>query len=448
VTATSASLYSQAIGNNRFVASHLQLQDDGYTVESGNLLSPQGEIGALVMVRAPDGALTAFVSRDGESGLLLVSADGKQMFVPDTKVDFLRPDTVEQVQDLSSQVNSAPTSDLVYVDALVGFTQAALTASPVDPVAYAKAQMESVNLSLRNSKIENIELRLVGIRITAEDIPVSASPDGGGLRRWQTVLSALREQYQNDINVGFSVGGDAGGWAHVPGYNSVNLITAPTAFKHEMAHNVGGGHCNPDGGDNYKYGFNAGGEFTTNLCGNAKYYYSTPNPEVRPEGKVIGDARTADMARLWREQAGRLSGYSPARSGYHLIHVGAQSQLSLSVWGNKAAYMATSQENGPVLPVYFSPQLFTRLKVKVTHDTDGKLYIANLRGTCMAQSGVWVPMHDLGMCGAGNWATLKLDYLAADNPDLPAGWYNGTVDLYAKGPFVLANIYTSISFKK
>lgn len=119
-------------------------------------------------------------------------------------------------------------------------------------------------------------------------------------------------QYSPDLVAGFVKGtpgvDTAVGWAYVGGRYSINYINSPTVFRHEVAHNAGGSHC-PDG-KSHRFGYN-NGRVGTILCGNQVPFYS--NPDLRDvQGIPLGDARTANMARVWRENAARMSAYSPA----------------------------------------------------------------------------------------------------------------------------------------
>ncbi|WP_369988309.1 hypothetical protein [Pseudomonas xanthosomatis] len=424
---------AKELGGSRFVKVHSERNAQGYTIESGNLSDPlKGKaVGALVMVTDKDGAITAFIDRDGQRGILRVDAAGKRTFSPDADLPFPNDDSIETTEP-AVVGNMLKTSNAVtYVDALVGFTAKALAAREVDPVAFALGQMEWINLSLLNSKLNNIELRLAGVRVTDQDIPVTVA----GLSTWQSQLNAQRVNYMHDVNVSFSVGGDAAGWAYRGGNSSVNSIHGTSPFKHEMGHNVGGTHCYPDAGDNYKHGFNAGGGLTTNLCGNGRPYYSTP--DVTVDGKVIGDAEKADMARLWREQAGRLSGYSPAFEGQRMIYTSYQQDASLSFRFNSQRSMggvvALSSEVGPTSLTYAGPGV-TTLTVKL-QGSDGNLHPVNFRavtqvGGCPNST----TMNSYVVCHPdflGAERRLTLSYHAEDNPELPQGWYSGAVRLKA-----------------
>ncbi|QXH47266.1 hypothetical protein KSS93_04890 [Pseudomonas xanthosomatis] len=429
---------TKELGGSRFLKAHSQRNAQGYTIESGKLTdSLKGTVvGALVMVTDKDGAITAFIDRDGQRGILRLDAKGKKMFSPDAELAFPDHDSIETTEaatvgDTHNTSNVVTSNAVTYIDALVGFTAKALAAREVDPIAFALGQMEWVNLSLRNSRVNNIELRLAGVRVTDQDIPVT----GGGLSTWQTQLRAQRANYLSDINVGFSVGGDASGWAYRPGYSSVNSILGTSPFKHELGHNVGGAHCYPNAGDNYRHGFNAGGGFTTNLCGNGRPYYSTP--DVTVDGKVIGNAEKADMARLWREQAGRLSRYSPAFEGKRMIYTSYQQDASLSFQFNSQRSMggvvALSSEVGPTSLTYGGPG-GTTLKVKL-QGGDGNERLVNFRAVLQIEGcPESTTMNSYVVCHPdflGAEKRLTLSYHAEDNPELPQGWYSGAVQLKA-----------------
>ncbi|MBO9549511.1 hypothetical protein [Pseudomonas sp.] len=428
---TTPTAYDTVLGDSRFERIRLDPDLNGYRVESGNLVGPSGVTGAMVVVKGPDNALTAFIDSDAKRGMLQTDAAGKSTFVPDIDLPFLPDDAIAQRQQSGASGGGSTSQAVNYIDALVGFTTKALAAREVDPKAFALGQLEWVNLSLRNSLVTNIELRLAGIRISEDDIPVTTA----GLATWQRELNAQRSHYLHDINVGFSVGGDAAGWAYRPGNSSVNSIQGTSPFKHEMGHNVGGGHCYPNAGDNYKHGYNAGGGFTTNLCGNSRPYYSTP--EVRVDGKVIGDARTADMARLWREQAGRLSGYSPEFDGVRLIYVSNQPETSAvvaSVSGRpRIGVVALSSEVGPTSLTYGGPGM-TTLTVKLMGE-DEVARSVNLRAMRQMSNCPRTTMNSTVVChpdADGGPVKLIIGYSVLDNSELPRGWYNGTLTLEAR----------------
>jgi hypothetical protein len=104
--------------------------------------------------------------------------------------------------------------------------------------------------------------------------------------------------------------GEAGGWAGIGGGSNVNNVGQPDAFRHEIGHNAGGGHCSGDGSSSYgsiSYGFGYNnGNWSTHMCGNSVNFYSTPNVNDNL-GNPIGNATTADMARLWNERAADMA---------------------------------------------------------------------------------------------------------------------------------------------
>lgn len=190
--ATDSQRYAAHIGDSQFKVSHLERQSNGYTIESGALVDKQGRVeGGLILVRSRNGAVTGIVSRHGKSGLLQVSAGGDQTFSPSPVYELPVPDTLPGEDQEQASAPLPATAEPVFIDVLAGYTQAALDKLNGNPVSHALAQMEMVNLSLRNSNVDNIQLRLAGIRVYAEDILVSNE----GLARWETLLSAVRTIY-------------------------------------------------------------------------------------------------------------------------------------------------------------------------------------------------------------------------------------------------------------
>ncbi|MGE7992383.1 hypothetical protein ACQKPE_15340 [Pseudomonas sp. NPDC089554] len=424
--ATAESLFGAELGDTRLVTSHAINEASGYRIESGNLVDPKGSLaGAVVWVTAPGGEVTALIDREGNRGVLRIDAQGNHSFSQDRELAYPTADAIKVAEHIE-QGSGKIVSDMSYVDALVGFTAEALAAGNVDPQAFALAQMEGVNLSLRNSGVKNVELRLVGIRITDEKIP----NDNDGLFTWHNSLLVLRTDYLHDINVGFSTGSNTGGYALWGGSSSVNSIESVTALRHSLGHNAGGSHCHPDDGDNYKHGYDAGDGVSSILCGNKLPYYSSP--DVTVNDKVIGDAKTADMARLWREQAGRLSGYSPAFEGYRMILVSTKGPASLDVDvfpnGANGGVVALDSSVGPTA-LSSEAGSFTRLNVKLTSDS-GEQQVVKVRASRkLGSCGLTVMNSNKGCYDAYGSFSLMLQYDAADNPELAPGWYNGALRL-------------------
>lgn len=163
-------------------------------------------------------------------------------------------------------------------------------------------------LRLRNSQVANARLRLVGIQVIEENFPTS----GGTLSKVKTLFAEGMKEFGADLVAAYSnapSGNSAGGWGYTPGRYSVQQVRTSGAFRHEIAHNVGGSHCN-NGKNSYKFGY-SNGKSKTALCGNKVAYYSTPLLSDE-HGLPLGDSAKADMARLWREQAAKMSSYAQA----------------------------------------------------------------------------------------------------------------------------------------
>lgn len=423
---------AKELGGHRFLKVHSERNAQGYTIESGNLSEPlKGKIdGSLVVVTDKDGAITAIIDRPGRRGTLNVDKAGVNRFLEEPPYDYLKPDSVEGPAEPASASAANKPDSTGEIDALVLFSSKALEVLNADPVAFALAQLETANLGLRNSQVAGGHLRLAGVRVTETDHAV----DGPGIEAARDLLEPLRPEYRHDINVGYFAQAHYAGLAWVPGSTNINAIQYPMAVRHEVAHNVGGRHCYPDAGDNYKHGFNAGEGLTTNLCGNQLPYYS--NPDVRVDGKPIGNAQTANMARLWREQVGRLSGYSPAFSGVRMIYTSYQPQVQLSIpfssSTSDAGVVALSTEVGPTSLAYGWAGI-TTLTVKLS-GPDGAVRPVNFRATRLVNGCTdTTTMNSYHRCHpwSGGGMTLTLSYHVEDNPELPSGWYSGAVQLKA-----------------
>lgn len=419
------------LGGHRFLTVHSERNAQGYTIESGNLAEPlKGKIdGSLVVVTDKDGAITAIIDRPGRRGTLYVDKAGARRFLEEPPYDYLKPDSVEGPAEPAAASAANKPDSTGDIDTLVLFSQKALEVLNADPVAFALAQLETANLGLRNSQVTGVKLLLAGVRVTEMD----HATDGSGLRATQNLLGPLRPEYRHDINVGYFAQVRSAGIAWRPGSTNINAIQYPMAFRHEVAHNVGGAHCYPGAGDNYKHGLKAGEGLTTNLCGNQLSYYS--NPDVRVDGKPIGNAQTANMARLWREQVGRLSGYSPEFQGARLIYVSGQApaRVTLATGARvRVGVVALSSEVGPTALTYGGAGI-TTLTVKLTA-ADGTVRGVNLRAQrevsgCQGAT----TMNSYVVCHPDSGgAQLLLAFAREDNPELPPGWYNGTVGLEAR----------------
>jgi hypothetical protein len=169
--------------------------------------------------------------------------------------------------------------------------------------------VESVNLALRNSLVANVSLKLVGVQVVEKNYPVTVET----LRDVQKIFTEGIQNSQPDMIYGMFSGhpdDTAGGWGYVRNRMAISHVNGE-AFRHEVGHNAGGGHCYGEGGALllYAHGHN-NGKTTTIQCGNESPYYS--NPTIKDAyGLPVGNLLTANMARVWRESAKRLSSYAP-----------------------------------------------------------------------------------------------------------------------------------------
>lgn len=192
------------------------------------------------------------------------------------------------------------------IDVFIGFSTAAASSQYVrnNLEATAQSYIEQVNSALKNSKVDNVYLRLVG---------TGTSPNNPGVIT--SVLDDVNTWFAADIErtapdlVGMvqmptNAQGSAGGWAGVGGDTHVIGAPWPFAYRHEVGHNVGGVHC-PDG-SGYHFGHTLGQGRGTIQCGNDLAYYSSPLIKDE-QGNVLGNAHNSDMARKWRERAAQMS---------------------------------------------------------------------------------------------------------------------------------------------
>lgn len=274
----------------------------GYEVSAANLLDEhQAPSGSLAVARRQDGSFVALVQSPSHQGMVMGGADGKQVFIESPPPPRIQEDTVILDEKASlpppaGQNASAPLT----VTLLAGFSHDAVS-KVGDPVAYALPEVAVVNLGLSNAKVRTVRLSLAGIEITPANPLVSSQTLNSFSSFFANTIGA-------DMATGFLSGYSGGtlGLAFQPGRYSLQMAGANYVFAHELGHNVGGGHCNTSGADDYRFGF-----VRTFQCSDSIPYYSSP-AAVDSSGQPLGNAKTADMARLWREQAARMASYSSA----------------------------------------------------------------------------------------------------------------------------------------
>lgn len=426
--------YAQMVGDTNFQRIRSESLASGYSIESGNLLGRDASIGTLILVRSPSGEITGIVDRPGKRGTFHVGVDGKQRFRQSEATDFKNMKDTEapaSPDPFPPEHAASPESEVPqFIDVLAGYSRDAVEKLAEDPIAYAYAMLETVNLNIDNSDAGAVKLRLAGIRIHEVDYNTSSE----GLREWENLLSPLRPQYHHDVNMAIAnYDSSAGGRAFRPGYTSVNGWGGTTVFRHEFAHNVGGLHCNSDQIDDYRFGFN-NGKSATALCDNVNPYYSNPSKQDA-HGLPLGNAKTADMARLFRERTTAMAKYQGAFNGERLMFValGAanEARLKIPLKGQNTGIVAVSPAVGPTALATQGVEGYTELKVQLRGDN----YIARsvkFRGQRNIGSCGRKVMNAGTACGVGGGNIyFYLHFDPADNPDLPPGLYNGKLVLKA-----------------
>ena len=309
---STAELYADLIAPAVFERSSSKVID-GYTVESGKLRMPDKSEGSLVTVRSVDGSLTALINKPGQFGSLHVDSKGVSQFIPEpeTNTDFedAVPNPNEQVA--TAPVDSAQAEHFV-VDVLMGYSKAGVDRAGGDAHADALAKIELANMMLRNSLVDNVSLRLVGIQVVEDDYPITTATLG----KLRTIFAEGIARFQPDVTYGnfaYIVPGGAIGWGWRPGGSAIGVSSSASTFAHEIGHNAGSSHCNVNGVNNYHFGYFNGKSRSILCSGPNSIYYSTP-AVMDQYGLPLGNAVTADTARVWRENAARLSSYAPPQS--------------------------------------------------------------------------------------------------------------------------------------
>ncbi|WP_080925246.1 MULTISPECIES: hypothetical protein [Pseudomonas] len=305
---TTAELYADAIKPGVFERSSSKVID-GYTVESGNLRMPDKSVGALVTVRSTDGSLTAQIEQPDKSGLLVINKRGEARFIQYSRQHYPLSDAVvEKQKTVPTKSKSSEVAAPYVIDMFVGYSRNAANWVGGGVHAHALSLVENLNLVLRNSLVSGVSMRLVGTQIVEHDYYIS----GQTLSELRSIFAAGIAEFEPDMIYGAfgqHEGDVAGGIAYISSNLAIGVPT-PELFRHEVGHNVGGVHCHKDGGASVPYGYGYdNGKTGTAQCGTFFPYYS--NPDLRDAFNLpLGDAATADMARVWRENAERLSSYA------------------------------------------------------------------------------------------------------------------------------------------
>lgn len=275
----------------------------------------------IITLSSKAGSLTAFA--ETTEGHFSFNAEGDSTSLwrqakPPVLDEVYHPKETKPIKAAKTSTATAAAEPLVVgeqdasgryvIDVFIGFSTQAANSTYVRNNLDATAQtyIESVNTALKNSKIDNVYLRLVGTGVSDNNPGVVTS-----------VLTDVKTWFKADIErtapdlIGMAqmptnAEGSAGGWAGVRGDTHVIGAPWPGAYRHEVGHNVGGVHCKGPNDTGYHYGFSVRQGRGTIQCGNDLAYYSSPLIKDE-EGNVLGTTHSADMARVWRERAAEIS---------------------------------------------------------------------------------------------------------------------------------------------
>lgn len=237
--------------------------------------------------------------------------------------------------DCGGDCNETDADGRFVVDVFAGYSSgAALVASDLD--AHAQANIETVNMGLANSLVDEVYLRLVGTGTTPHNPGIVTSVLEDAWNWFAAEIEATAPDMLVVFQTPTNAPGSAGGWGYMPGRASVGGVAWPTVYRHEAGHNAGGAHCYPDN-ENHQNGYD-NGHWRTHLCGNDVNFYSTPlvNDD---QGNPIGDANEADMARTWRETAFTMASYAMHKVPYHENDECLGLTCFPEHWGNPIEYI-------------------------------------------------------------------------------------------------------------
>ncbi len=287
-------------------APHLEAQPSaaGYHVNSAMLVDTRNEAGGIiVVVNRDDGAFTALINTGERSGLVIGKADGTQTFLEEPKEDR-EDDYVDEPQqpvEKPSRPDESPTAadPSVTLTVLAGFSDA--SAQRVgDPEGFALAQIETLNMALRNTGLTQIKAVLAGVSTTPVDYAMTEA-------NIALVQGLFPNHAKADLIVSFvSTWSGINGLGYINGRISMVHVATTDTFAHEVGHNMGSGHC--PNGNGYRFGY-FNGKYESIMCRNmGRKFLTFSNPaKVGPDGVPMGDPVTADMARAWRENAPKKS---------------------------------------------------------------------------------------------------------------------------------------------
>jgi hypothetical protein len=304
------------------------------------------------------------------------------------------------------------------LDMFIGFSDAAATVAG-DLDAYGLMVVEDVNTGLSNSMITGVYMRLVGTGTTPNNPGVVTSVLSDAWDWFATDIETTGADFISVFQTFTGAQNEAGGWAGVPGRSSVNGVTLPAAFRHEVGHNVGAGHCPGDGSVlPYAHGFN-NGNWTTHMCGNATNYYS--NPAVNDNlGNPIGDPSSADMARVWQERASLISGHAIHKVPYF------QGDVSVDFDGDNICGIIDCDDHDNTITFGCSTEVYSDLvnNVDTVHigGAPGSLYLTSISSIPLVSNPFSSNCPSLfvagGLYGKGRFITVGHDGLLRDESAL------------------------------
>jgi hypothetical protein len=375
----------------------------------------------LVVVNHQTGKIVASILTDKGDFQILPTGSNGAYRIRDLKTepmdcreiapeDVTAPNTLANYRTVcgSDCVSETDENGNYVIDVFMGYSDTA-AAVVGDINAHALSLVETVNTGLTNSLVTTTYLRLVGTGTTVHNPGIVTSV----LTDCYTWFAAEIEELGVDL-VGVAqmptgAPNEQGGWGGIGGYSNVIRATLTSAFRHEVGHNAGGGHCPPGNGlFPYAHGYD-NGNWKTHLCGNSVNYYS--NPDVLDnQGNPIGQPDSADMARTWTERAHIMAQKRFHRVEYHPgdtclnqiclpYHAGSQNELIKRVVFNTI-------DNDQVNPGWNCPSItgysdYTHLNTEIHRNSTYTITVTPNFSYSNSKVGIWIDWDANGLLSLG-----------------------------------------------
>jgi hypothetical protein len=292
----------------------------------------EGKKHSHATITVVDGSISGTVEFDGEQYQIETTSDGTNMlrkieeraFPPDHPVEPPEGDTsiVDALsQQLLNDINASADTEIT-IDIMVVFSNQTAGAAGAGITAQCQQAIDTTNLCYANSNIKP-RVRMVYCGPANYDESGNYNTDLNWLTS-NSYIKELRNQYGADMVAMIVENGQycGMGWVGPAASYAFCVVNRGCAsgnksFPHELGHNMGALHdkfVDPSGTYNHGYVYCPGSwrdvMAYANQCGGTRVPYFS-NPDVLMNGVPMGDAATANVARVINENAAMISNFRP-----------------------------------------------------------------------------------------------------------------------------------------